>query len=184
MKIFILQVARSKRVSGKIKEPTTSLAPVKSSPVVNGVIPLQLTHSPPHPIPPPSSPPPPLRIPKSATRSDLSDQRQHQQDMSRSSDSINDQQWHMVSSNRGLRKGTTTTTSRRETTDESQPTNRTNKTPLNNAGKNISYILNEIHVVHDFVFHFGCGGDISYYFSSSSALLLFDVVCLFCFVSY
>jgi hypothetical protein len=81
-------------------------------------------------------------IPKSSTRSDLFEQRQHQQDLSKSSDSINDQQWHMVSSNRGLRKGTTTTPSRRETTDESQTTNKTNKTTTNNPGKNVSYIYN------------------------------------------
>ncbi len=92
-------------------------------------------------------------ISKPSTRSDLSEQRQHQQDLSRSSDSINDQQWHMVSSNRGLRKGTTITPNRRETTDESQTTNKTNKTTPNTSGKNISYRYIIIYVMHCFVFH-------------------------------
>jgi hypothetical protein len=77
-------------------------------------------------------------ISKPSTRSNLSEQRQHQQDLSRSSDSINGQQWHMVSSNRGVRKGTTATLHRREPTEESQTTNKTNKTTSNNLGKNIS----------------------------------------------
>jgi len=111
------------------------------TPPADGAVPPQPTPSPPPPPPMPPSPssPPATVIPK-PSRSDLSEQRQHQQDLSRSSDSINDQQWHMVSSNRGLRKGTTTTPNRRETTDESQTTNKTNKITSNNPGKNSSYI--------------------------------------------
>jgi hypothetical protein len=109
--------------------------PVKVTLTTDSVVPLQPTPSP----PPPAPPLPQTVIPKPATRSDLSEQRQHQPDVSRSSDSISDQQWHMVSSNRGLRKGSTTSTTRRETTDESQTTNKTNKTTSNNPGKNILY---------------------------------------------
>ncbi|CAF2702202.1 unnamed protein product [Rotaria sp. Silwood2] len=119
-------VARSKRVSGKTKESTTSIVPVKSTPITDGVVPIQPTPSIPH-VPP--SPPPALLsspvIEKPSTRSDLSEQRQNQQDLPRSTDSNNDQQWHRVSSSRGLRKGTTAPTNRRETTDESQKTNKT-----------------------------------------------------------
>ena len=82
----------------------------------------------------------------------MSEQRQNQQDLSRSTESINDQQWHMVSSNRGLRKGTTTTSNRRETTEESQTTNKTNKTPpSNNSGKNLFDIY--MCILHTFAFY-------------------------------
>jgi hypothetical protein len=95
--------------------------------------------------------------PKSSTRVDLSEQRQHYQDLSRSTDSVNDQQWHMVSSNRGLRKGATAIPNRRETTEESQTTNKTHKTTSNNLGKNIYYlIIRIICIMHNFVFHFSC----------------------------
>ncbi|CAF3697659.1 unnamed protein product [Adineta steineri] len=121
-------VPRPKRVSGKAKETSSNIVPIKSTTTIPvSVIPLQPTPSPP--------PPPQTTIPKSSsTRSELSEQRQHQQELSRSSDSINDQQWHKVSSNRSLRKGTTgTTTGRRETADEFQPIHKTNKIASNNA---------------------------------------------------
>jgi hypothetical protein len=47
-------------------------------------------------------------------------------------DSGNDQQWHMVISNKGQRKGNT---NRRDTTDESQTTNKTNKVESADSGK-------------------------------------------------
>ena len=133
-------MARSKRVSGKTKDTTTSVVPAKAAPVTDNVVPLQSTQAPP--------PPPQTVITKPSTRSDLTEQRQHQQDLSRSSDSINDQQWQKVSSNRGLRKGTATSATRRETTDESQ----TNRATLNNPGKNVSSILLDICYAQ-FVFH-------------------------------
>lgn len=95
-------------------------------------------------------------IHKPTARPEHSEQRQHQSDLSRSSDSINDQQWHMVSSNRGLRKGTTTSNpNRRETTDESQTTTtKTNKTSSNHTGKNIIYHLCVIIcVMNNFIFY-------------------------------
>ncbi len=129
------------------------------TPITDGIVPLQPTPSVTQPPPPPPPPPPPVPpvISKSSTRSDILEQRQHQ-DLSRSTDSINDQQWHMVSSNRGLRKGSTTTPSRRETIDESQTINKTNKTTSNNPGKNVSYIYIYIMicVVPRFVFHIYC----------------------------
>lgn len=106
----------------------------------------------PQPTPSPP-PPPPTVIPKPSFRSDLLEPRQTQQDLSRSSDSINDQQWHMVSSNRGIRKGPTTTSHRRETAEESQPTTKTPKTTPNNTGKNHQQILIMIYVMHITVFH-------------------------------
>ncbi|CAF1557774.1 unnamed protein product, partial [Adineta steineri] len=79
-------VPRPKRVSGKAKETSSNIVPIKSTTTIPvSVIPLQPTPSPP--------PPPQTTIPKSSsTRSELSEQRQHQQELSRSSDSINDQQ--------------------------------------------------------------------------------------------
>jgi hypothetical protein len=71
------------------------------------------------------NPPPPL-IRKSSLHSD-------QQDLIQLDDSTNDQQWHMVSSNKGQRKGTG---SRRETSEESQiTTNKTLKISPVDAGK-------------------------------------------------
>jgi hypothetical protein len=120
------------------------------------VVLLQPTSSLPPPPPPPPLLAPTIAISKISTRSDLSEQRHHQQDLSRSSDSINDQQWHMVSSNRGQRKGTTTTTTRRETTDESQATNKSNKPTSVNPGKHLPYVLKSMNYVHSFMFRFVC----------------------------
>ncbi|CAF3551098.1 unnamed protein product [Rotaria sordida] len=117
-------VARSKRVSGKTKELTTSIVPVKSTPITDGVVPMLTRPSLPH-LSPSSSLSPPVSE-KSSSRSDLSEQRQNQKDLRRSSDTISDQQWQRVSSSRGLRKGSTaTTTNRRETNDDPQKTNKT-----------------------------------------------------------
>ncbi|CAF4062890.1 unnamed protein product [Rotaria sp. Silwood2] len=54
----------------------------------------------------------------------------HQQDLLQLDDSVNDQQWHRVSSNKGQRKGPTT---RRETTDETQTTNKIIKVTSTNS---------------------------------------------------
>jgi hypothetical protein len=62
----------------------------------------------------------------------------------------------MISSNRGLRKGTTAIPNRREPTEESQTTNKTNKTTANNHGKNIYNLIIVICVMHNFVCHFSC----------------------------
>ncbi|CAF0885194.1 unnamed protein product [Adineta steineri] len=65
----------------------------------------------------------------------------------KSDDSIDDQQWSMVSSNKGQRKGTTS--SRRETHDESHITNKTSKVSSTNSDKQtipslMSNIINPI----------------------------------------
>lgn len=92
---------------------------------------------------------------KSTIRADISEQRQqYYQDSSRPTDSVKDQQWHMVSSNRGLRKGTTATPHRRETTEESQIANKSNRTTSNNHGKNISNLITVICVMHRLSFTF------------------------------
>lgn len=112
------QLARSKRVSSKTKDSTNNVLPIKS------------THT-------PESVSSTTVLPKTSARSELIEQCQ---DLSRSTDSINDQQWRMVSSNRNLRKGTSTntTTNKKETIEESQTTNKTTKT---NSGKMILVIL-------------------------------------------
>ncbi|CAF0749813.1 unnamed protein product [Adineta ricciae] len=119
--------ARPKRVTSKVKESTSNFTPVKSTPAVNGTVSSQTT-------PPPTQPLPslPTGVSKPTTRLELSDQRHHQQEISRSTDSINDQQWYMVGSNRNIRKGATAATHRRETPDESV-TGKTNKTISNNS---------------------------------------------------
>jgi hypothetical protein len=114
--------------------------------------------------PPPPPPPPPITVPtittttivpqKSSIRADISEQRQYHQDSSRPTDSVKDQQWHMVISNRGLRKATTAIPHRRETTEESQITNKSNKIISNNHGKNIYNLIIVICVMQSFVFHY------------------------------
>ncbi len=69
-------------------------------------------------------------IQKSSVHSD-------QQDLLQLDDSANDQQWHTVISHKGQRKGTT---SRRETTDESQTTNKTIKVTSTDFGKYFSFL--------------------------------------------
>lgn len=76
-------------------------------------------------------------ITKPSNRADPSEQRQTQQDISRSTDSINDQQWHMVSPIRGTRKGPTTPSHRREPGDGSQTNNKPLRITANNSGKNL-----------------------------------------------
>ncbi|CAF4461293.1 unnamed protein product [Rotaria socialis] len=120
-------IPRPKRYLSKTKEVTTSIIPVKSASITDGIVPVQPTPSLPHISPPSSS----TVIEKSSTRLDLSEQRKDQQNLSRSTDSLNDQQWHRVSSSRGLRKAATT--NRREATDESQTANKTNKITSNNT---------------------------------------------------
>lgn len=132
---------------------TNNTISIKAAPVTDNAVVTQPTPSPP---PPPPPPPAPTVIPKTSIRSDLLEQRQTQQDLSRSSDSINDQHWHMVSSNRGLRKGPTTASHRREPVEESQPTNKTSKTTPtnnNNTGKNHDKLITMIYVMHIIVFH-------------------------------
>ncbi|UJR33639.1 hypothetical protein I4U23_021073 [Adineta vaga] len=129
-------VARSKRVTSKTKEITTNVTPAKSTPLTNGVVSSQSTPPSLPPPPPPAPPLPPLPsigISKSTARSEISEQRHHQQDLSRSTDSLHDQQWNTVSSNRNLRKGATAASHRREKTDESTTTTKTNKTTVNNT---------------------------------------------------
>ncbi|CAF3615397.1 unnamed protein product [Rotaria socialis] len=120
-------IPRPKRYLSKTKEVTTSIIPVKSASITDGIVPVQPTPSLPHISPPSSS----TVIEKSSTRLDLSEQRKDQQNLSRSTDSLNDQQWQRVSSSRGLRKAATT--NRREATDESQTANKTNKITSNNT---------------------------------------------------
>jgi hypothetical protein len=61
----------------------------------------------------------------------------NQKDLLQSDSSTNDQNWQMVSSNKGQRKGTT---SRRETTDEFQTTNKTIKVTSTDSGKYVFYV--------------------------------------------
>ncbi len=72
-------------------------------------------------------------------------------------DPMNDQQWHMVSSNKSQRKGTV---SRRETPDESQTTNKTPKVSSADSGNYVFFVC----VMHGFVLKFS--------FSSSSTFVL------------
>jgi hypothetical protein len=148
------QVPRSRRVSAKSKESSTNSAP-KSIPSIDDANSLQAT-----PLLPLSV------IPKPPIHSDLFEQRQHQQDLPLSDEPSNEQQWQRVSSNRGQRKGTTTTvTPRRETNDESQATNKTVKSSSTNPGKCRVFHLNGIFYAVLFVF----------------ACVLLDTVCLlFC----
>lgn len=122
-------------MSSKTKDSTTNVLPVKSAPTLENV-PITSTVT---------------ALSKPSTRSELAEQRQHQQDLSRSTDSINDQQWHMVSSNKGLRKATTTNTvlNKKETTDESQTAAKTTKPTSTNSGKTrVHRIVNTfIHVL-------------------------------------
>jgi len=74
---------------------------------------------------------PPLLIKKSSLPS-------NQEDLLQLDDSANDQQWHTVSSNKGQRKGNT---NRRDTTDESQTTNATNKVVSADSGKYLFYFF-------------------------------------------
>lgn len=111
----------------------------------------QSTPSP--PPPPPPLPPSTTSVSKPVARADLSEARQHQQDLSRSSESINDQQWYMVGSNRTLRKAAAATTNRREPTDEPQTAVKANRTAPNNAGKNLSRARSIVNMRHDLAPH-------------------------------
>ena len=68
-----------------------------------------------------------------------------QQNLSKPDDSTNDQQWHMVSSNKGQRKGSTP---KRDTTDELQTTQKLVKKSSINSGK--YYLLCVMHSVFFF----------------------------------
>jgi hypothetical protein len=84
-------------------------------------------------------------IPKpSSSHSNPSDQ----QNLLKLDDSTNDQQWHMVSSNKGQRKGSTP---KRDTTDELQTTQKPVKRSSINSGK---YHL--LCVMHSVFFFFFC----------------------------
>ena len=125
-------MARTKRVSTKAKEPTNGTQSTRSTPTADATVvsPPSVTLSPPQPSA--------SVVLKPSILPNLSEQRnQQQEEFSHSSDSINEQKWHMVSSTRGQRRGpSTSATTRRELADESQKANRmASKSTVPNAGK-------------------------------------------------